>query len=70
MKELLKKLICKLFPNTINAIIAEANIIADYGSMEEYYKALNVYAKHAQEEADYYQQLYEEEQAAKENHSL
>ena len=36
MRNLLKKILWKLFPKTLNSIISEAIIIAEYGSIEAY----------------------------------
>lgn len=59
---MLKKLLFKLFPNTINEIIHEAEIIANYGSMDRYYDAMDEHAKNAQEEQEYYDMMQAEQE--------
>ena len=52
---MLEKILLFLFPKTINKIVKDsmkeaenAEIIAEYGSMENYYQAMNKYAEDAE----------------------
>jgi hypothetical protein len=57
---MLEKILLFLFPKTIhkmiNTSIKEANIIHQYGSMENYYQAMNEYAE-AIEADEYFESI-------------
>lgn len=62
INRILDNLLRKLFPNAINRIIGEANIIAEYGSIEAYHKYMELYLQAAREEDEYYQAQFEEDE--------
>lgn len=65
---MLEKILLFLFPRTINKIVQDsmeeaenAEIIAEYGSMENYYQYMKKYAEDARLEEELDQQRIEEE---------